>query len=73
MMIYLVHEFIMGEWMVTVGAYQQLFDASSIIERIMGNERLELEKFFTEDVIYTKYWFITNKEKTFMIQTIKLT
>ena len=73
-MIYLVQEFIMGEWSATIKACKNLLEANGVIEQIMGNERLELKEFFTEgNPIYTEYWFITNGEKTFMIQTIKLT
>lgn len=73
-MIYLVQEFIMGEWSATIKACKNLLDANCAIEEIMGNERLELKEFFIEgNPIYTEYWFVTNGEKTFMIQTIKLT
>lgn len=73
-MIYLIHEFITGEWSATIKACKHLYDANSTIEQIMEDERLELKEFFTEgNPIYTEYWFITNGEKTFMIQTIKLT
>lgn len=73
-MIYLVQEFIMGEWSATIKACRNLFDASSTIEQIMEEEGLEQKEFFTEgNPIYTEYWVITNGEKTFMIQTIKLT
>ena len=73
-MIYLVQEFIMGEWSATIKACRNLFDASSTIEQIMEDEGLEQKEFFTEgNPIYTEYWFVTNGEKTFMIQTIKLT
>lgn len=73
-MIYLVQEFIMGEWSATIKACTHLFDASSTVEQIMEDEGLEQEEFYTEGgPIYTEYWFITNGEKTFMIQTIKLT
>lgn len=73
-MIYLVQEFIMGEWSATIKACKNLLDANGAIEEIMGNERLELKEFFIEgNPIYTEYWFVTNGEKTFMIQTIKLT
>jgi hypothetical protein len=73
-MIYLVQEFIMGEWSATIKACKNLFDANCAIEQIMGNEGLELKEFFIEgNPIYTEYWFVTDGEKTFMIQTIKLT
>ena len=73
-MIYLVQEFIMGEWSATIKACKNLFDASSTIEQIMEDEELEQEEFYTNDnPLYTEYWIITNGEKTFMIQTIKLT
>jgi hypothetical protein len=73
-MIYLVQEYIMGEWSAAIKACKYLYDAKSTIEQIMENERLELKEFFTEgNPIYTEYWFVTNGEKTFMIQTIKLT
>lgn len=73
-MIYLVHEFIMGEWSATIKACKHLYEASSTIEQIMEEEGLEQKEFFTEgNPIYTEYWFVTNGEKTFMIQTIKLT
>lgn len=73
-MIYLVQEFIMDEWSATIKACRNLFDASSTIEQIMEDEGLEQKKFFTNgNPIYTEYWFVTNGEKTFMIQTIKLT
>lgn len=72
-MIYLVHEFIMGQWFATIGAYKQLYTASSTIEQIMEDEGLEQKEFFTEGgPIFTEYWFITNGGKTFMIQTTKL-
>ena len=73
-MIYLVQEFIMGEWSATIKAYKHLSDARFTIEQIMEEEGLEQKEFFTEgNPVYTEYWFITNGEKTFMIQTIKLT
>lgn len=73
-MIYLVQEFIMGEWSATIKACKYLYDASSAVEQIMEDEGLEQKEFFIEgNPIYTEYWFITNGEKTFMIQTIKLT
>lgn len=73
-MIYLVQEFIMGEWSATIKACKHLFDASSTIEQIMEDEGLEQKEFFIKgNPIYTEYWFVTNGEKTFMIQTIKLT
>lgn len=73
-MIYLVHEFIMGEWSATIKACRDLRDANYTIEQIMKDERLEQKKFFIKGgVIYTEYWFVTNSDITFMIQTIKLT
>lgn len=73
-MIYLVQEFIMGEWSATIKACKHLYEASSTIERIMEDEGLEQKEFYTEgNPIYTEYWFLTNGEKSFMIQTIKLT
>ena len=73
-MIYLVQEFIMDEWSATIKACKNLFDASCIIDQIMEDEGLERKEFFTKgNPIYTEYWFVTNGEKTFMIQTIKLT
>lgn len=73
-MIYLVQEFIMDEWSATIKACRNLFDASSTIEQVMEEEGLEQKEFFTNgNPIYTEYWFVTNGEKTFMIQTIKLT
>ena len=73
-MIYLVHEFIMGEWNATIKACKHLYDASSTIEQIMEDEGLKQKKFFMKGgVIYTEYWIVTNSEITFMIQTIKLT
>lgn len=73
-MIYLVQEFIMGEWSATIKACKHLYEASSAIERIMEDEGLERKEFFIEgNTIYTEYWFLTNGEKSFMIQTIKLT
>lgn len=73
-MIYLVQEFIMDEWVATIKACKNLYEASSTIEQIMEEEGLEQKEFFTKgNPIYTEYWFITNGEKTFMIQTIKLT
>jgi len=73
-MIYLVQEFIMGEWSATIKACKHVCEASSTIEQIMEDEGLERKEFYIEgNSIYTKYWFITNGEKIFMIQTIKLT
>lgn len=73
-MIYLVQEFIMDEWSATIKACKILFDATCTIEQIMEDEGLEQKEFFIKgNPIYTEYWFVTNGEKTFMIQTIKLT
>ena len=73
-MIYLVQEFIRGEWSATIKACKHLYDAGATIEQIMKDEGLEQKEFFTEgSLIYTEYWIVTNGEKTFMIQTIKLT
>lgn len=74
MRIYLIQEFIMDEWNATIKACRNLLDANSTIEQIMKDEGLKQKDFFTNgNPIYTEYWFITNSEKTFMIQTIKLT
>ena len=73
-MIYLVQEFIMGEWSATIKACKHFYEANSTIERIMEDEGLERKEFYIEgNPIYTEYWFLTNGEKSFMIQTIKLT
>lgn len=73
-MIYLVQEFIMGEWSATIKACKNLLDAKYTIEQIMEDEGLEQKKFFLKGgVIYTEYWFVTNSNIAFMIQTIKLT
>ena len=73
-MIYLVQEFIRGEWSATIKACKNLLDAKSTIEQVMEDEGLEEKEFSIEgNPIYTEYWFVTNGEKIFMIQTIKLT
>lgn len=73
-MIYLVQEFIMEDWSATIKACKNLYDASSAVEQIMEDEGLQQKEFFIKgNPIYTEYWFVTNGEKTFMIQTIKLT
>ena len=73
-MIYLIHEFIVDEWVATIKACEHFYDANSTVEQIIEDEGLEEKEFFTNgNPIYTEYWFITNGEKTFMIQTIKLT
>lgn len=55
-MIYLVHEFIMGEWNATIKACRDLRDANYTIEQIMEDEGLKQKKFFIKGgTIYTEY------------------
>ena len=72
-MIYLVQEFIMGEWSATIKACKNLHNAISTIRQIMEDEGLEQKEFMTEGTpIYPEYWYITNGQKTFMIQKVEL-
>ena len=73
MKIYIVQEFIYGEWSATIGAYTQIENAFKAIERIMEEEQLRQKDFFTEGTSpFTEYWLITNGAKTFEIQTMSL-
>ena len=69
MKIYIVQEFIHGEWNATIGAYTQIENALEAIGRIMEEELLTEKEFFIEGTPpFSEYWLITNGAKTFEIQ-----
>ena len=58
MMIYIVQEFLYGEWSATIGAYTQIENAFEAIGRIMEEEQLRQKDYFTEGTSpFTEYSF----------------